>query len=353
MANSSPNAFRKHLASGQVIPALPLALEPGGSWSEKHQRALLRYYHDSGAGGLAVGVHSTQFAIRDPAIGLYEPLLRFVAGERAALGDDSGKGFPLIAGVSGKGRTALAEAELAASLGYAAALISPNGWQSDSTQAFLDHCREISNTIPVFGFYLQSAVGGRVFPYDFWCAFLEIENVVAIKAAPFDRYHTLNVARAMMDSGREDVCLYTGNDDNIVSDLLFTFRRKKAECRIPGGLLGHWGVWTSKAVELLGIVKACRDKPGDPEMAHTIEKWNTAVTDSNAAVFDVPNNFRGCIPGILEVLRRQGLVPSNRCLDPGETLSKGQAEELDRIYRQYPFITDDQFVRENLDRWLA
>lgn len=345
--------FRNHLRAGQVIPALPLALDDEGSWSEKHQRALLRYYHESGAGGLAVGVHSTQFAIRDPSVGLYEPLLRFVAEERATFAGDSGNTFPLIAGVSGKGRSAFAEAELAASLGYRAALVSPNGWKSDSTEAFLDHCREISRVIPVFGFYLQAAVGGRVFSYDYWRAFLEIENVVAIKAAPFDRYRTIDVARALMDSGRKDVSLYTGNDDTIVLDLLFSFRRGNAECRIPGGLLGHWGVWTSKAVELLKIIKGYRDKPGDPQMAETAEKWNTAVTDSNAVVFDKANEFRGCIPGILEVLRRQGLVPSNRCLDPEERLSKGQGEELDRIYRQYPFVTDDDFVRKNIDRWLA
>jgi len=353
MASSRASELRRHLSKGQVIPALPLALNEDGTWSERHQRALVRYYREAGAGGLAVAVHSTQFAIRKPEVGLFRPLLEFVVDLRGELAGNGPASFPLIAGVSGQGPSALKEAELAAALGYEAVLVSPNGWGGQPEKTFLAHCREVSRILPVFGFYLQPAVGGRELSYAFWREFASIESVVAIKAAPFDRYRTLDVARALMDAGRSDLCLYTGNDDNIVFDLLASFRRGEAHCPTPGGLLGHWGVWTSKAVELLSLIKACRDKPIDVATWRTLEAWNTAVTDANAVVFDAAHGFRGCIPGIMETLRRQGLAPSRRCLDPHETLSPGQAAELDRIYLEYPFVTDDDFVRANLDRWLS
>lgn len=344
--------LREHLLEGQVIPACPLALTGEGQWSESHQAALVRYYHASGAGGLAVGVHSTQFAIRRPEIGLYEPLLRQVAGLRKALPSRTpSRPFTLIAGVCGSGESALGEARLAASLGYEAALLSPSGWADQPESAFLEHCRSLADIIPIIGFYLQPSVGGRLFSPDFWCRLAEIPNLVAIKAAPFNRYRTLDVARGLMQAGREDVALYTGNDDNIVFDLLTTFRVDQKVVRIQGGLLGQWGVWTSKAVELLEQIK--KDRAQECLALDPYQTLNTALTDANAVIFDAVNDFKGCIPGIMEVLRRQGLVPSNRCLDPLERLSPGQREELDRIHREYPFLNDDDFVQANLDHWMA
>lgn len=351
MANSDTQALRSHLLEGQVIPALPLALGEDRRWSQRHQRALLRYYFDAGAGGIAVAVHSTQFEIREPGHALFEPILRLAAEETAALRGKDSRPFALIAGICGKTPQAEQEAELARSLGYQAGLLSLAALKTESIPELLAHCRRVADILPVVGFYLQLTVGGRVLPYAFWRGFAEIPNVVAIKMAPFNRYQTIDVLRAVIESGREDLALYTGNDDNIILDLLTRWEFAGHPPRfVAGGLLGQFGVWTQKAVALLEEIKVAR---GQATLSVDWLAKNTALTDVNAAVFDTANNFRGCIPGIHEVLRRQGLLPTTHCLNPEEVLSPGQAGELDRVTAAYPWLVDDDFVRQNLERWLA
>jgi len=349
-----PMNIRKHLLEGGVIPALPLALDNNRNFSEAHERALVRYYLQAGCTGLAVAVHSTQFEIRDPAHALFKPVLELASltiDEEIAKG---GHPFLKIAGVCGHTAQAQAEAGLAASLGYHAALLSMAAWKSEPEEQILAHCRSVSGVLPIIGFYLQTSVGGRVFTANFWRKFSGIENAVAIKIAPFNRFQTLDVVRAVAETGRDDLALYTGNDDNIVVDLLTPFRFKAGgrtvERRIVGGLLGHWGVWTRAAVELFEKIQEARQRPViDSEWLETA----AAVTDMNAAIFDPAHQFAGCIPGILEVLRRQGLVPTSHCLNPRETLSPGQAGEIDRVVAAYPGLVDDDFVRKHLDEWLS
>lgn len=346
--------IRAALQGGLVIPACPLALTAQHKLDERHQRALFRYYLAAGAGGLAVGVHTTQFAIRDPRVGLFKPILRLAAEEMARADRDRSETVVRIAGVCGQTPQALAEAALVRECGYHAGLLALGALKEASNDELIAHCQAVADVIPLFGFYLQPAVGGRVLPFSFWRRFAEIENVVAIKIACFNRYQTLDVVRAIAESGRADIALYTGNDDNIVLDLLtpFCFRvdGKTVERRIGGGLLGHWAVWTRKAVELLDechrVVRS-----GDEVPAELLRRA-VEVTDTNAAFFDAANNFAGCIAGLHEVLRRQGLLEGIWCLDPKETLSSGQAEEIDRIYRAYPHLNDDDFVREHRDEWL-
>jgi dihydrodipicolinate synthase/N-acetylneuraminate lyase len=340
--------WRDRLQAGVVIPAHPLALNAQRKMDERRQRALTRYYLDAGAGGVAVGVHTTQFAIRKPEIGLYRPVLEL------AMEELRGREVIKVAGVCGATSQAAVEAEFAAACGYDAALVSLGGWGAASTEQLLEHIRQISLIIRVFGFYLQPAVGGCVLPYEFWRGFAELPNAVAIKIAPFQRYQTLDVLRAVADSGRTDLALYTGNDDTIVTDLLTPFRLRGRQLRIAGGLLGHWAVWTRRAVQMLEAVHRGEGEPpfsGDGEE----KNWLTLgaqVTDSNAAFFDAANGFRGCIAGIHEVLRRQGLLEGRWCLDPEEDLSPGQLEQIDRVYNDYPGLNDDEFVREHLDHWL-
>ena len=345
---------RELLHRGLVIPASPLALKATRELDERRQRALWRYYSAAGAGGIAVGVHTTQFAIRDPQIGLFRPLLELARDEMDRL--DAGRKEPIIriAGVCGGTDQAVAEASLAADLGYHAGMLSLAAMKDAEDDALIAHCRAVAEIIPLVGFYLQTAVGGRLLPYGFWRRFAEIENVVAIKIAPFNRYQTIDVVRAIAESGRDDIALYTGNDDSIVLDLLTPYRfvvnGKVVERRIAGGLLGQWSVWTKKAVELLRECHAVVERGGDVPadlMARAIQ-W----TDVNAAFFDVANGFAGCIAGVHEVLRRQGLLEGIWCLDPNETLGPGQAAEIDRVYRAYPHLNDDVFVRERLDEWL-
>ena len=342
---------RAHLQAGQVIPAHPLALTSRRTLDERRQRALTRYYVDAGAGGIAVGVHTTQFAIRDPRHGLYRPVLE-LAAETARTARAAHPGpFALVAGAVGDTRQAVAEAEIAASLGYDVVLLGLGAMARASDAELIRHCRAVAEVLPLFGFYLQPAVGGRVLGYAFWREFAEIPRAWAIKIAPFNRYRTLDVVRAVADSGRDDLALYTGNDDSIVADLLTPFPVAPGGRRnvrhIVGGLLGQWAVWTRTAVRLLERVRAARGGTLD---ASWLEE-GAALTDANGAIFDAAHDFAGCIPGIHEVLRRQGLLQGTWCLDPSETLSAGQAAELDRIGRQYPFLADDEFVRENLDRW--
>ena len=345
--------IRSLFAEGQVIPAQPLALDAQRRLSEKHQRAISRYYLDAGVGGLAVGVHSTQFEIREPQHGLFEPVLTLAAEEIDRHVARTGRPVLKIAGLCGSTAQAVAEAGLAARLGYHAGLLSLAALKDATVDEMVAHCAEVARHFPIVGFYLQPAVGGRVLPVDFWHRFAGIENVVAIKMAPFNRYQTIDVVRAVIEAGRDDIALYTGNDDSIVTDLLTTWifphRDRLVRRHIAGGLLGHWGVWTQRAVDQLERIKAAR---GGKQISAEWLSEAVAVTDMNAAVFDAANKFHGCIPGILEVLRRQGLAPSNCCLNPHETLSPGQAEELDRVTRAYPHLVDDDFVAANLDRWL-
>jgi dihydrodipicolinate synthase/N-acetylneuraminate lyase len=346
--------LRQRLLGGLAIPAHPLALTALRKLDERRQRALTRYYIAAGVGGIAVGVHTTQFAIRDAKVGLFKPVLELAAEEMkaaaASAAADSAEAestLPLvrIGGVCGQTAQAVAEAELLHGLGYHAALLSLGAMRDADESALIAHCRAVAEVIPVIGFYLQPGVGGRVLPYAFWRRFAEIENIVAIKIAPFNRYQTLDVVRAVIEAGRDDIALYTGNDDNIVTDFLTPYRIAGKERRIVGGLLGHWSVWTRRAVELL---ERCRNADATPELL----RLGVEVTDSNAALFDAANGFRGCIAGLHEVLRRQGLLDGVWCLDEHETLSPGQATEIDRVCRAYPHLHDDDFVAAHRDDWL-
>jgi hypothetical protein len=341
------------IKKGIAIPAHPLALTAERRLDERRQRALTRYYIAAGAGGVAVGVHTTQFAIRQPKIGLFEPVLRLAAEEMDR--GDLKRATPLvrIGGVCGETKQAVAEAALLREVEYHAALLSLGAVAPWDDEHLLAHCKEVAQVLPLIGFYLQPAVGGRLLSYSFWRRFAEIENVVAIKIAPFNRYQTLDVVRAVAESGR-DIALYTGNDDNIVLDLLtpFSFEAKAQQRpqRIVGGLLGHWAVWTKRAAELLDECHSIVD--GDRSVSANILEKAVQVTDSNAAFFDAPNKFAGCIAGLHEVLRRQGLLEGIWCLDHHETLSPGQMAEIDRVYLAYPELNDDEFVREGHDAWL-
>lgn len=345
--------LRSHLLAGHVIPAQPLALDRQRRFSVRHQRALTRYYVAAGSGGLAVGVHSTQFEIRDPQHNLLRPVLELAAETVRAELAAAPRDFALIAGICGQTRQATTEAELALSLGYHAGLVSMAAFKSEPEDAILTHVSTLARLLPVVGFYLQPAVGGRVFSYAFWRRFAELPGVVAVKIAPFNRYQTIDVVRAVVDAGRDDIALYTGNDDTIVADLLtpYTFPHQGTLVtrRIAGGLLGHWGVWTHAAVQLFREAQAAAKQPAIN--AEWLQRA-AAVTDMNAALFDAANRFHGCIPGILEVLRRQGLVESIHCLNPHEVLSPGQADELTRVCAAYPELTDDTFIARHRDRWL-
>jgi dihydrodipicolinate synthase/N-acetylneuraminate lyase len=344
MENSDQPSVREHLRAGVVIPAHPLALDAGRRLDERRQRGLTRYYVEAGAGGVAVGVHTTQFAIRDSSVGLYRPVLELAIDETRSVLAGSPRTFAMIAGICGHTAQARTEAEISTALGYDAGLLSLGDWRTEDESELLDHCRIIAEVIPLFGFYLQPAVGGRVLSYRFWREFAEIPSVWAIKIAPFNRYQTIDVIRAVVEAGRDDIALYTGNDDNIVADLLTPFPISVGGATtvrwIDGGLLGQWAVWTRAAVALLATLKAARASGTvDPSLL----SLGAALTDANAAVFDAPNAFRGCIPGIHEVLRRDGLLDGIWCLDPNETLSPGQAEEIARVERSYVAITDRRF----------
>jgi hypothetical protein len=343
--SATAREFLPALREGVVIPACPLALTADRKFDERRQRALVRYYAATSAGGLATGVHSTQFAIREH--GLYRPVLGLVAEEL--------KRAPhmiRIAGACGATPQALSEAQVARELGYDAVLLSLGALRTATEAALIDHCRQVSEVLPLIGFYLQPSAGGRLLSFSFWRRFAEIKNVVAIKIAPFNRYQTIDVLRAIAESGRADVALYTGNDDNIVLDLLtpFRFGPQGRELRIVGGLLGHWAVWTRRAIELL---HECHElvrshSPIPPELLRRAIQ----ITDANAAFFDAAHGYAGCIPGIHEVLRRQGLLAGIWCLDPNEQLSPGQSAEIDRVYTAYPELNDDAFVAKHLDDWL-
>lgn len=342
--------IRQIIAEGTVIPAHPLALDAQRKLDARRQRALTRYYIDAGAGGLAVGVHTTQFAIRD--VGLYGPVLRNAA-ETAR--EWTQRPLVMVAGIAGSTEQALTEARIAVSLGYHAGLLSLGAMREASTRDIVEHCRAIAKEIPLIGFYLQPAVGGRELGVDFWTAFARLDNVVAIKVAPFNRYRTLDVFKGVAAAGAADrIALYTGNDDHIVLDLTLPFDirydGKTYRMQFRGGLLGHWSVWTKSAVELFA---RCRAAKAAGRIDNDLLALDARVTDCNAAFFDVANNFHGCIAGCHEVLRRQGLLEGIWCLDPHEGLSPGQAAEIDRVTREHADLSDDGFVAANVQRWLA
>ncbi|MFI8687570.1 dihydrodipicolinate synthase family protein [Rossellomorea sp. NPDC077527] len=343
----------KALHEGAFIPAHPLALSTNKELDEVSQRALTRYYIDSGVGGLAVGVHTTQFEIRDPRFGLYERVLKLAMEEMENAGvPDS---FIKVAGICGPVDQAVKEAKFSKDIGYDLGLLSMGGLDSHSEEELLERTRRVSEIIPVFGFYLQPAVGGRVLSYEFWRAFAELPNVYAVKLAPFDRYLTSEVVRAVCHSKRRDeIALYTGNDDNIVNDLLTTYRFKigdgEKEKKIVGGLLGHWSVWTKRAVELFKEIKHWQLQDAIPQRMLTLAQ---EITDANGAFFDARNGFKGSIAGINQVLAGQGLMKGRWCLSDKEELSPNQMEEIHRVYDAYPHLHDDDFVKENLSKWLA
>lgn len=338
------------LHAGAFLPAMPLVLDENRKFDEAGQRRLVRYYMEAGVDGLAVAVHTTQFAIRDPKFNLFETVLRVVKSEMDAYSARTGRHLLAIAGVCGEAPQAVAEAKLAGSIGYDAVLVSPGGMGHLTEDQLVERTRLIAEVMPVVGFYLQVAVGGRAFSYKYWEQVCAIQNVVAVKAAPFNRYLTADVARAIAFADHK-ITLYTGNDDSIVTDLLTTYSFQDGDqvrtCRVRGGLLGHWSAWTKTAVDMFRRIKALPDgAPVDPS-------WYTLaaqVTDVNSAFFDSRNNFAGVIAGMHEVLRRQGLLKGIWCLDPEETLGAGQAEEIDRVYAQYPELNDDAFVAEFLKK---
>ena len=349
-----PEDSLKALQKGVVIPAMPLALDQDRKLDERRQRALLRYYLDAGAGGVAVGVHTTQFEIRHPDVNLFEPVLRIAREEFDLFTGRTHKPLIRIAGIIGQTEQAMEEVSLALKHRYHLGLLSLAAFPDASNQTLLEHCKAIADSIPVMGFYLQSAVGGRVLDVDFWRDFAKIKNVIAIKIAPFNRYHTMDVIRGVIESGRADeIALYTGNDDSILPDLLTEFSlplgSELIKKRIVGGLLGHWAVWTRSAVKLLEEIQK-------GELRGNIEQQlnlGMQITDSNAAFFDAANGFKGCIAGIHEVLRRQGLMDGIWTLNENEVLSPGQKREIDRVYKTYPHLNDDDFVAENLHKWLS
>jgi hypothetical protein len=351
MSNSLSKPVRELLLKGTVIPAHPLALDINRNLDEKYQRALTRYYMASGAGGVAVGVHTTQFEIRLPKYNLYERVLQLAADEVQK--EKLNRPFINVAGIVGPVDQAVKEAKLAKTLQYDLGLLSNGGLPDLSEDELIDRAQRVADVIPVFGFYLQPAVGGRVLSFDFWRRFAAIKNVHAIKVAAFNRYQTLDVVRAVCQSERaEDIALYTGNDDNIVGDLLTPYRfersGKKIEKHFVGGLLGHWAFWTHRAVELLDQIKNLQPQEIPAMLSKGIE-----ITDSNAAAFDPANHYHGCISGINEILRRQGLLATNLCLSEKETLSPGQASEIARVYQNYPHLHDDLFVQSNVKDWLS
>jgi Dihydrodipicolinate synthetase family len=341
---------RRLIADGTVLPAHPLALDANRKLDTMHQRALTRYYIDSGAGGLAVGVHTTQFAIRD--VGLYRPVLQLTAETASAW---TKRPLALVAGLAGSTRQASAEADVARGIGYHAGLLSLAAMKSASEEEIVAHCEAVAREIPLVGFYLQPAVGGVLLSANFWRRFAEIDNVIAIKIAPFNRYRTLDVLRGVCAAGALDrVTLYTGNDDHILLDLALPFDLRDngvtVRTHIRGGLLGHWSVWTASAIKQFEKCKAARDQPTLPADLLALD---ARVTDCNSAFFDVANDFHGCIAGCHEVLRRQGLLEGIWCLDPEEGLSSGQMQQIDRVCKEHADLNDDDFVAANLQKWLT
>ncbi len=345
-----PSEVMEVLWRGCVIPAHPLALDGDRKVDFRRQRALSRYYIDAGVGGLAVGVHTTQFAIRDHR--LYEPVLGCAA---ETVADWAQRPILMVAGLTGRTEQAVSEARSAVHLGYHAGLLSLAAWKDVPELEIIEHCKRLAEEIPLFGFYLLTECGGIPLSADFWRRFAEIDNVVAIKIAPFDRYGTIDVVRGVVEAGAEKrIALYTGNDDHIVADLLtpFALRRggETVTVRIRGGLLGHWAFWTRSAVEMLERIHATVASGAiDP----AVLALDAMVTEANGGIYDAPHEFASCVPGVHEILRRQGLMETTLCLNPDEVLAVGQLEEIDRVLASYPELNDDAFVAANLERWLS
>lgn len=334
------------LHAGTVIPAIPLALNEDRQFDACTQAKLVRYYMQAGSGGVAAAVHSTQFEIRDPKHNLLEPVLKTVVAEMEKFEAKTGKVLVRISGVCGEADQACREAELAKKLGFDAVLLSPGGLNHLTEEELLERTRAVAKVMPVIGFYLQEAVGGRKLSKEYWTKLADIKNVVAIKCACFDRYRTQDLVKGVMLSSRADeVALYTGNDDHIVLDLLTPFVHEDKTKYFVGGLLGQWSVWTNKAVEIFNLCKIAQNSGNIDASLFTLAEH---LTEANGAVFDVANRFAGCIPGLHYVLKKQGLMTSLNCLNPNEVLSKGQAEEIDRLWNAYPEIADDDFVKEFL-----
>jgi dihydrodipicolinate synthase/N-acetylneuraminate lyase len=346
--------IRRLLFQGMAIPAIPLALHEDGTFDPLHQRALLRYYIDSGVGGIAAAVHTTQFEIRERP-DFFRDFLTFVSGEISSYAAKKGRQILKIGGVCGNTKAAVSEAGLLREKGFDLGLLSLATFKGKSPDSILEHCRKVAKEIPLFGFYLQPAVGGIPLSRDFWKDFASIPNVLGIKVAPFNRYKTLDVVQGVSEAGcGHEVALYTGNDDSIIFDLLSSYPCSGEEgraLRFSGGLLGHWCVWTSKAVELLEEIKKLRAKGSDIpfELLERAQK----ITDANAAIFDAQNDFAGVIPGVHEILRRQGLLESRRCLDPSLELSPSQMGEIERVIGAYPELQDDAFISLHIDQWLT
>jgi len=350
-----PPAVLDIIRRGTVIPATPLALNSRRQFDERRQRALMRYYIDAGVGGIAVGMHFTQFEIRTPGIDLFEPVLRVCADEIDRYAAKTGRTVAKIAGFNGRTADALRQAETARELGYHFGIASMAAFGGAMEQEMIHHMRELAQVMPMFGFYLPTGIGGITLPYAFWRELVEIENIVGIKIAPFDRYGTVDVTRALADAGREnDITLYTGNDDSILYDFITPFRFGPPESartvRIRGGLLGQWACWTKRAVELHERLLRVADgaEPITPELL----TLSAQITDANAALFDPAHSYAGSIPGVNEILRRQGLLEGIWTLKRDEVLSPGQREEIDRVCAAYPHLIDDEFVATNLERWL-
>lgn len=351
--NRHEKALEK-LAKGTVIPATPLALDNNRKFDEKRERILMRYYLNAGVGGVAVAVHTTQFEIRDPEFNLYRPVLTVAADEVTRYENETGDVIVKIAGVCGKIEQAVEEAKIAKELGYDAVLLSPGGLADYDEATMLKRTEEVAKIMPVIGFYLQTSVGGRRFSYDFWSKMCEIDNVVAIKSAPFNRYQTLDVARAAATSSRRDkIALYTGNDDNIVIDLLTNYKFDvdgvTYEKSFVGGLLGHWSVWTKTVVDMFEKIKT---EKATGKISTEMLALANEVTDANSAFFDVAHSFKGSIAGLHYVLRKQGIFENILCLTDKECLSEGQVEEIERVYKMYPHLNDDEFVKANLANWI-
>jgi dihydrodipicolinate synthase/N-acetylneuraminate lyase len=354
LANLLDSRVARSLQAGAVIPACPLALTGARRWDERRQRALFRYYLAAGAGGLAVAVHTTQFAIRESRHGLFRPLLQLAAEEMERFVSQRGQPVIRISGICGATAQALDEAVVIRENGFNMALLNLGALKDATEGELLVHCQAVANVIPIMGFYLQPALGGRILPFSFWRQLAQIDNVVAIKIAPFNRYQSLDVVRAIAEASRSDVALYTGNDDHILLDLLTPFRFQSGDGmvtrRIVGGLLGQWAVWTRRAVELVQECHRLAHRGGD--IPGALLSLDAEITDANAAIFDAAHDFVGAIPGVHEILRRQGLLEGIWCLDPNQTLSPGQAAEIERVCKAYPHLNDDVFVRDHLDDWL-
>lgn len=354
--NQLPAPILELVRRGTVIPAVPLALDARRRLDERRQRALMRYYIEAGAGGVAVGMHFTQFEIRTPGIDLFEPVLRICAEEIDRCAQKTGRPIAKVAGFSGRTETAVRQAQIARDMGYHFGIASMAAFRGAMEQEMVHHMRELSKVMPMFGFYLLTGVGGIKLPYSFWREVVEIENIVGIKIAPFDRYGTIDVTRALADSGREkDITLYTGNDDSILYDFVTPYRYGPPETartvRIRGGLLGQWACWTKRAVEL--HARLLKISESGEAITPDLLTLSAQITDANAALFDPAHNYAGSIPGVNEILRRQGLLEGIWTLKRDEVLSPGQSEEIDRVCAAYPHLTDDDFVRQNLERWLG